>query len=821
MKRQTRIVVVAVVALVVAAIGLLPSTNAQRPNQGRPDQSGPERGGPERGGPDRGRPAAVPDGLSINEPEAFQGYSLVAPMNSTSTYLVDMEGRIVNEWKSRYTPAMCAYLLEDGTLLRPAVNPEKRFAIPAAGGRIQKFSWDGELLWDYTFDDPKYIPHHDACPLPNGNVLMVAAERMTAEEAIAAGRKPETIRNELLADSIIEIKPTGKTTGEIVWQWRVWDHLVQDVDSAKPNYGEVSEHPELVDINFTAGMMAAMLADPQQLARLRALGYVGGGTQRPDNNDNDSDAQRPDGNSPDGQPPDGDNQRGPDGGGRPDRGDGGRGGRGDRGGRGGRGGPGGPGGMSGDWTHTNAIAYNPQLDQIMLSVHEFSEVWIIDHGTTTEQAASHEGGRAGKGGDLLYRWGNPRAYRRGTNADQRLFSQHAAHWIPEGLPGAGNMLVFNNGMRRPGGEYSSVDEIVLPVNEDGTYTIEEFLPYGPDRASWSYTAPEKRSFYSMLISGAQRLPNGNTYVCSGNPGILFEVSTDSEVVWQFKYPGAGFGGPGFGGPGFGGPGGGGPGGGGPGGGGPGFAPPRPGELFPAFLQQALQMTDEQKESLAKLQEEVDAKVAKLLTEEQRETFEQPPVFGFGGPGGQRRAAAPRVGEVISSFIVDSLELTEEQTKDLEEMQKHVDAEVAKLLTDEQKTQIKTMEEGMARGFGFGPPDQGPRPDRPDGDEPRDGGPRGDPDRGPGPPDRGPGPPDRAQGGPDRGPGGPDGFGGPGGPGGRGRGPGGPGGGPGGLFRSYRYGVDYPGLSGKDLTPGEKLVDVVSPQRRPRPDEPRQ
>lgn len=106
------------------------------------------------------------------------------------------------------------------------------------------------------------------------------------------------------------------------------------------------------------------------------------------------------------------------------------------------------------------------------------------------------------------------------------------------------MLVFNNGNRRPGGEYSSVDEIVLPLAEDGTYTREEYLAFGPESASWSYSAPDKKSFYSMLISGAQRLPNGNTFICSGNQGIVFEVTPEGEVVWLYKHPGAGFGFPG-------------------------------------------------------------------------------------------------------------------------------------------------------------------------------------------------------------------------------------------------------------------------------------
>lgn len=688
-------------------------------------------------GADTANPLAdVKDGLTVNEPVAFQGYSLIAPMNSTTTYLIDMDGRIVNEWKSDFTPALSAYLLENGHLLRPGA--ESGFG-PGAGGRIQEFSWDGELVWDYSFGESKRHPHHDICPLPNGNVLVVASDPKTKDEAIAAGRRPESVNRQLLSECILEIKPTGKTTGEIVWRWHAWDHLVQDIDENKPNYGDVSEHPERIDLNFSTHMMDRMMQDPAQVARLRSLGYVGGGGPgRPEARDGEPD-------EPDEQA-DSDDQSEFDS--RP---------RGRRG-RGRRGGPGG-GLMEGDWLHVNSVAYNPQLDQIMVSIHEFSEVWIIDRSTTTEQAASHSGGRGEMGGDLLYRWGNPRVYRSGTNTDQRLFAQHSAHWIADGLPGAGNLLVFNNGRGRHDGDYSSVDEIEMPLGSAGTYDKEEYVAFGPDRAAWSLGSPDESKFFSMLISGAQRLPNGNTFVCSGNQGTLFEVTPDGQVVWLYKHPGAGFGG--FGG--FG----------------------RPGQLVPGFLQGMLRVTDAQRKEIEKLQAYVDEQLAALLNDEQqakRANFRGRP------PGGPRGFRPPRLGEVVPEPVIDELDLTDAQSTKLKELQEHVDAELKSIWTAGQQSRIDEMADFAANGPppGFGPPGDGP----PGVGPPGDGGPPG---VGPGRGRRG----GRL----------------PGGPGGGGPGPGGPGGrGPGGIFRSYRYGPDYAGLVGKDLTPGKLLAKVAEAER---------
>jgi hypothetical protein len=573
-------------------------------------------------------PAAAPAkdanpklGLLVNEPKAFQGYTLLAPM-STKTYLIAMQGKVVRTWESDCNPGQVAYLLENGHLLRTGQVAQQGFGFApgGAGGRVQEFTWEGEVVWDYKVASDKQLAHHDVCKLPNGNVLMIVWEKKTAKEAVAAGRRTEfTGDNNLLPDCLLEVKPTGKTTGEVVWEWHLWDHLVQDVDAAKPNYGAVASHPELIDLNFGEGLVAAMVVKKDDLDKLKAIGYVG--------------------NTPPNQPTR----------------------------------------INPDWTHINAVAYNPELDQVIVSVHAFSEFWIIDHSTTKAEAAGHSGGRGGKGGDLLYRWGNPQAYRAGKPADQRLFSQHNAHWIPKGLPGEGHLLVFNNGNRRPGGNYSSVDEIVLPVDKEGRYAREPGPAYGPDKAEWSYTAPKTSDFFSMLISGAQRLPNGDTLICSGINGTVFEVTPDKEVVWKYVNPVKG--GPG-----------------GPGGFPPGGSP-QAGQVLPGFLQSMLRLTDDQKKQAGDLQKEVDGRLDKLLADEQKKQLKEPQGFGPGGP--------PQAGQLLSPSLQEKLKLTDEQKKQLAEFQKEVDGKLEKLLTDEQKKQLKGMADMMKAFVPGGPPGFGP------------------------------------------------------------------------------------------------------------------
>jgi hypothetical protein len=252
-------------------------------------------------------PGAAQDrtmGMLINEDDAFVGYTLFSPMSYHVSYLIDNDGLLINSWDSPYRPAMTAYMLENGHLLRTgkhALNPEFGIA-GGAGGYLEEMTWDGTVVWDFFYSDSLYLPHHDIEPLPNGNVLMIVWEYKTAAEAIAEGRNPNTIsQGKLWVDHLIEVEPDSQSGGNIVWEWHFWDHLIQDLDPTKANYGVVEDHPELLDINF---------------------------------------AYHP----------------------RP------------------------------DWNHLNSVDYNPDLDQILISAHHQSEIYIIDHSTTTQEAAGHSGG---------------------------------------------------------------------------------------------------------------------------------------------------------------------------------------------------------------------------------------------------------------------------------------------------------------------------------------------------------------------------------------------------------------------------------------------
>ena len=98
----------------------------------------------------------------------------------------------------------------------------------------------------------------------------------------------------------------------------------------------------------------------------------------------------------------------------------------------------------------------------------------------------------------------------------------------------GAFTVFNNGNGRPGNPWSTVDEVVIPYDDERGFLREEGSAFGPVDANWSYAAPDKQSFFSRFVSGVQRLPNGNTLICSGEQAWIFEVTRAGEIVWDYQ-----------------------------------------------------------------------------------------------------------------------------------------------------------------------------------------------------------------------------------------------------------------------------------------------
>ncbi len=370
-------------------------------------------------------------GLQKHELGTSDGYTLFTPARNNNVYLINNCGEKINEWTFNEQPGATCYLLENGNLLR------------AGKDNLEIRDWNNNLLWTYPTTANGISQHHDIEPLPNGNILCIANDAYTNLEISNEGRDPSITAAQFRLDKIIELQPVGTNNANIVWEWKFFDHLIQDFDNTKQNYGVVENHPELIDINFNNGF------------------------------DN-------------------------------------------------------------DWTHVNGIDYNSNLDQIIISTRHLSEIYIIDHSTTLSEASGHTGGNFNKGGDILWRWGNPQVYRQGTSLDQKLFLQHDSKWVESGYLDEGKISVFNNG-----GDgsfvYSSV-HLIVPEIIGNQYTLSN-NKFNPQNFDWSWNG----SFFGEIMlenkkSGAHSLPNGNFIICETSKGRISEITKSGTHLWSYINP---------------------------------------------------------------------------------------------------------------------------------------------------------------------------------------------------------------------------------------------------------------------------------------------
>jgi hypothetical protein len=377
-------------------------------------------------------------------PDVYDGYTLFS--SHTNTFLLNNCGQVVNQWVSAYPPGHSVYLLPDGNLIRAGRKDGfSSINFGGVGGIIEMFDWEGNVVWQYEFNTDDGRLHHDIFPMPNGNILMTAATRIFTADALQAGRDPNLLTQEdLYNERIFEVEPLPNNGFNIVWEWNVTDHMIQDFDDTKDNFGVVTDNFRKLDINFTNGSFTGS-----------------------------------------------------------------------------------------NWLHMNSVQYNEALDQIVISSRNLSEIWIIDHSTTTAEAATSNGGTYGHGGDFLYRWGNPQSYDKGTEIDRILYGQHTPYMIPPGLNDAGKIMVFNNGSGRTP-VFSEVLLIDPPTTAPGEYTYDNTNPFGPESPEIYYEEPDE--FFSGILSSAFRLPNGNTLICEGAEGRFFELDESNTLVWEYFIP---------------------------------------------------------------------------------------------------------------------------------------------------------------------------------------------------------------------------------------------------------------------------------------------
>lgn len=379
----------------------------------------------------------------LDTSKASEGYTLFT--SHKTTFLINNCGSLIHQWNSNYPPGNSVYLLDDGSILRAGKidNPDMDYA--GIGGIVEIINWNNEVTWSHQFSTETFTQHHDIFPMPNGNILVLIAEKKTKEEAIALGRNPELLSDEALYNEyILEVTPIGTSEINEVWKWSYWDHLLQNFDDTKANFSTTTRNANKLDLNYLSQASNTDI----------------------------------------------------------------------------------------DWLHVNSIQYNERLDQILISAHGINEIHIIDHSTTTAQAQTGIGGQRGKGGDIIYRYGNTAAYGEGELTDLKLFRQHFPNWVL----GTDNIILYNNGNGRPEGAYSTVDIIAPPIASDGGYILSE-NKFGPFNLDWTYIDPiDPINFYSRILSGAQALPNGNILICEGLTGRFFEVTPEKETVWEYISP---------------------------------------------------------------------------------------------------------------------------------------------------------------------------------------------------------------------------------------------------------------------------------------------
>jgi hypothetical protein len=358
--------------------------------------------------------------------KTYDGYTFV--FSGKSAYLYDMDKKAIKTWTVANDIAGCADLLRDSSIIVPSKAASSGFgSLALPHGHFQIINWKGEITWDYTYASSSYTPHHDIEPVYRTN---------------DPKEKPTFLIPCYTAwgDKIVELRPTGKTTADVIWEWSASDHLCES---------SCSDKAEVLD---------------------KSKGGSGSFNK------------------------------------------------------------------TSDAMHVNNVSYNRKLDQIVISCKGYNELLVIDHSTTTAEAKTSTGGKSGKGGSILYRWGSPSNY---GMSDTKVFSgQHHCCWVPDTMPGTdqaipegGNFMAIDNGNKR-------ALEIQNPF-KTGTYSRTSGKAFEPATFLWTY----KPTGLAGNEGSIQKLPNGNYLICTGGVamggfGMGGDAATSGSIVYEIAPSGS-------------------------------------------------------------------------------------------------------------------------------------------------------------------------------------------------------------------------------------------------------------------------------------------
>ena len=395
------------------------------------------------------------------------------------TYLIDMQGNVVNKWKT-ITPAYegqgyniekTAMLTEKGSIIQGITNFSTISKEEKSSKNIlQELDWEGNLIWEFSDQREGYVYHHDFKRIWNNHLnewtlIFTSQIPMSQAQAKAAGADPSVLWN-AAPDGVVEVDMKGN----IVWEWWSLDHVIQDQNPNWPNYGVLSEHPEKFDLNWGEGLASTPTRQFKKTdyTHQNALNY---------------------------------NQ-----------------------------------------TLDQVVVSNSIMGEFYVIDHGGTFV-VGDFESSKALAAGSEGDIMYRWGNpSVYDSGKPPSYNANGNTasdgDQQLYHHHDIQWIEDSLPGAGHFLVFNNGSRFTGETRSELIEINPYAGAYPTAPyLSEVAAGGPNnQIVWSFASRLPNSFYSYNISGVQRLPNGNTLGISGRHGHFFQVTPEGEVVWEYINP---------------------------------------------------------------------------------------------------------------------------------------------------------------------------------------------------------------------------------------------------------------------------------------------